>query len=463
MRLGLKILMVLLLTLAILVPLAMIRGTIHERQQYRNAALADIAANYGGRQLFAGPVLVVPYTEITEEEVEQDDGTTRRVVRRAPGQWTFFPDDLSVDGELAPDTRRRGLHQVRVYQWNGSARAAFDVRLPQDEDRTRREIGRPWLAYGIADVGGLRGTPKLAVNGAATAVGQGIGHADGPGVHARLAAPSAGGRLRLDTRLDLQLRGTESFAMLPLGAVNDLRVRSRWPHPKFDGKSPQQDIGDDGFRARWQVASVATNAQRRYRQQPSLAPDEARARLTGLPWTPEADAVTVSLIDPVNPYLQADRATKYGLLFVALTFVGFFMFELVRQLRVHPIQYLLVGLAIAIFFLLLVSLSEHIAFGWAYVASACACIGLIGFYLSAVLRSTARGLGFAAMLATLYATLYGLLLSEDNALVLGAGLLFVILAAIMVATRKVDWYALSGASASPREAGRGTGSCSEPG
>ncbi len=449
MRLGLKILMVLVLTLAILVPLSMIRGTIQERQQYRDAAIAAVAANYGGRQVFAGPVLVVPYTEIREEDVAQDDGTLRRVVRRSEAHWTFFPDTLSVDGKLLPETRKRGLHEVRVYQWDGTATAAFDVRLPADESGVQREIGQPWLSYGIADVSGLRGSAKLAVNGKRLRVGQGIGHADGPGVHARLGAVAAGSRLRLDTRLELELHGTESFAMLPLGASNDLRVRSSWPHPKFDGKSPQQDIGDDGFSARWQIASIATNAQRRYLQQPSLAstaklPGEAQAHLAGMPWTPEADAVTVSLIDPVNPYLQADRATKYGLLFVALTFVGFFMFELIRQLRVHPIQYLLVGLAIAIFFLLLVSLSEHLAFGLAYVLSACACIGLIGFYLSAVLQSTARGLGFAAMLATLYAALYGLLLSEDNALVLGAGLLFLILAAIMVITRKVDWYALSG-------------------
>jgi len=148
------------------------------------------------------------------------------------------------------------------------------------------------------------------------------------------------------------------------------------------------------------------------------------------------------LVDPVNVYTQADRASKYGLLFVLLTFVGFFMFELIKQLPIHPIQYGLVGLALAIFFLLLVSLSEHVEFGVAYLVSSIACIGLLGIYLSAVLRSVARGTGFATMLAMLYAALYGLLVSEDNALVLGAGMLFVILAAIMLITRKVDWYQL---------------------
>lgn len=454
MRLGLKMLLVAGLTLVILVPLMMIRGVIAERQQYRHEAVQDVVASYGGRQVFAGPVLVVPYTETAVEDIEQPDGTLRRVTRRTSSHWTFFPETLAVDGELQPDTRRRGLHQVRVYQWNGTATASFDARIPADDEASRREVGRPWLSYGIADVGGLRGSPKLLVDGRRVPVEQGLGHAAAPGVHARLAAVAAGGRLTLDTRIELQLRGTETFAIAPLGSANELRLRSRWPHPKFEGKSPQHDVDSTGFRAHWQIAAVATNAQRLYLQGASLQPaslnlagqlsGEAASRVVQRPWAAGLDAVSVSLIDPVNPYLQAERATKYGLLFVALTFVGFFMFELVRQIPVHPIQYLLVGAAIAIFFLLLLALSEHIAFGWSYLAAAAACVGLIGFYLSAVLRSVARGAGFAAMLGTLYAVLYGLLLSEDNALVLGAGLLFAILAAIMVVTRKVDWYRVAG-------------------
>ncbi|MGJ4729561.1 cell envelope integrity protein CreD [Luteimonas sp. SDU101] len=445
MRLWLKILMVAGMTLAILVPLVLIRGTIQERQAYRQEAVRDIAANFGGQQVFGGPVLVVPYTETVEEDVVQDDGQVRRVVQRKAGSWTFFPETLSVEGDLQPDTRRRGLHEVRVYQWDGVALAGFDLRLPAPEGGSaRRELGRPWLSYGIADVRGLRGTPRLLVGGVATTPLQGIGHADGPGLHVRLEAPGDDGRIRLDTRIELQLRGTETFAMMPYGRSNDLRLASSWRHPKFEGVSPQHDVDDSGFRARWQVAAVASNAQRRYLQSPALAlPEIPGGAAANLPWSPQPDAVSVSLVDPVNPYLQAERATKYGLLFVLLTFVGFFMFELLKRLPIHPIQYALVGLAIAIFFLLLVSLSEHLAFGVAYLCAAVACIGLIGFYLASVLRSAARGFGFATMLGALYAALYGLLVSEDNALVLGAGLLFLILAAIMVATRKVDWYQLS--------------------
>lgn len=453
MRLGLKFAMVLAMVLAILVPLMMIRGAIAERQGYRNEVVRDIAANYGGRQTVAGPVLVVPYEEDEVAQLAGGDGAPRQGVRRKARQWVFFPDTLAVDGELRPDVRRRGLHEVRVYQWHGNALAGFDVRIPDDGAGLRRTIGRPWLAYGIADVRGLAGTPTLQVNGGAVAVAQGLGHADAPGVHARLPAPQPGARLALDTRLAMDLRGTEGFALLPLARDNRIALRSSWPHPKFEGLSPRHEVGKDGFRATWAIASVASNAQRRYLQHPTLADaampvGNVRVEAAGVGGLPE-DAVGVTLIDPVNPYLQAERATKYGLLFVALTFIGFFMFELMKQLPIHPIQYLLVGLAIAIFFLLLLSLSEHFAFGGSYLAAAVACIGLIAFYLSAVLRSALRGLGFGAMLAVLYAALYGLLLSEDNALALGAGLLFAVLAGVMVATRKVDWYQAGRASAAP--------------
>jgi inner membrane protein len=226
-------------------------------------------------------------------------------------------------------------------------------------------------------------------------------------------------------------------------------LASTWPHPQFGGSflPRTRAIDSKGFRARWEVSSLATSAQAQYnagRTVPRVISDAAGTHGAGVDGigVEGLDAIGISLVDPVNVYSQADRASKYGLLFVLLTFVGFFMFELIKQLPIHPIQYGLVGLALAIFFLLLLSLSEHIAFAWAYLVASMACIGLLGFYLSHVLRSRARGLGFAAMLATLYAALYGLLVSEDNALVLGSGLLFLILAAIMVVTRKVDWYEL---------------------
>ncbi|TWI07358.1 cell envelope integrity protein CreD [Aerolutibacter ruishenii] len=436
MRFWIKFGFVFAMTLAILVPLGLIDGVVDDRQRNRAEAVAQISSTFAGAQVFGGPVLVVPYTDSVEVEVADTGGGTRKVRRDRQSTWTYFPDSLDVAGPLEPSTRRLGLHSVRVYEWAGRADARFTLDVPAASDPlANRRIGQPWLSYGIADVRGLRGTPRLTVNGAPTAVLQGQGSRDGAGVHARLPAPQAGSRTKLSARLDLVLGGTESLSLVPLGWQNRFALDSSWPHPRLAGRFParQPRIDGDGFAAQWEIPALAADAQRQYRSGRAL---EA------------IDSVDVSLVDPVNAYTQADRAIKYGILFVLLTFVGFFMLELLLQLRIHPIQYGLVGLALSIFFLLLVSLSEHIAFGLAYALASAACVGVIGFYLCHVLGSAWRGVGFALILGTLYAALYGLLVSEDNALLLGSLLLFAILAGLMVATRKVDWYRASASTPS---------------
>jgi inner membrane protein len=305
------------------------------------------------------------------------------------------------------------------------------VRIPLDDDpATPRTIGEPRLGVAIGDVRGLVGMPSLRVAGTPRTLRQGLGHGDASGLHARLAAPRAGATLAFDVEFRSSLQGTETLSIAPLAGRNAIALESPWPHPQFHGDflPRTRAIGPDGFRARWEVSSLASNAQAQFREM-IVRPEADRT-----------EAISVSLVDPVNAYSLVDRATKYGVLFVLLTFVTFFMFEFLRQLRIHPIQYGLVGLAIATFFLLLLALSERIPFGMAYSVAAIACVSLTGYYLGHVLGRWARGAGFAAMLGTLYAALYGLLISEDNALVLGAGLLFLILATIMVLTRKVDWY-----------------------
>ncbi|MFZ5636805.1 MAG: cell envelope integrity protein CreD [Pseudomonadota bacterium] len=463
MRLLLKILMVVGMTILLLVPLMMIRGTIQERQSYRDEAVRTIARSTAGEQALTGPVLVVPYVETVEVEEKNANGEVIRKVKRdgESGQWVFFPTTMEVRGEIKPRSKFLGLHEVRSYEFESRTIAAFQARIPADENpELPRKIGQPWLNYGIADVRGLAGVPKLRIGDADAKLERGLGGVSGSGLHARLAAPKAGSEIAIATDLKFALEGTESLAIAPLAQRNRIEIDSKWRHPQFNGSFTARNkrIDDKGFHAEWEVSSLATNAQAQYlagNLRPAAAPSGADSAARAAADAAAAaayeasatnagglDVVAVSLVDPVNVYSQADRATKYGILFVLLTFVGFFMFELIKQLRIHPIQYGLVGLALAIFFLLLVALSERIAFGWAYLAASAACIGLLGYYVSHVLKSWSRGLGFAAMIATLYGVLYGLLISEDNAMVLGAGLLFLILTAIMVVTRKVDWYAI---------------------
>jgi inner membrane protein len=221
-----------------------------------------------------------------------------------------------------------------------------------------------------------------------------------------------------------------SLAFVPIGKTNVVQLRAAWPHPNFGGRFlPQTKQSDEhGFSARWEVSHLASR--------------NSDLLQRGLKDPSSLETFDVSFIEPVNIYQQAERAVKYGVLFIALTFAAFFLFEILKDLRIHPLQYGLVGLALAVFFLLLVSLSEHVTFLYAYLAASVSCVLLIGYYLSHVLGGWRRGAAFAVKLALLYGVLYGLLLSEDNALMLGSLLLFVALAAIMVLTRRIDWYRL---------------------
>jgi inner membrane protein len=186
-------------------------------------------------------------------------------------------------------------------------------------------------------------------------------------------------------------------------------------------------VNGNGFSATWDVSSLAAGTQVQMESKPAKT----------------IDLMSVSLLTPIDPYKLSDRATKYGILFVVLTFGGFFLFEMMKELPIHPVQYLLVGFGLSIFFLLLVSFSEHMTFAVAYLIASAACIGLLTVYLSYVLRNVIRGIGFGSMLTALYAAVYGLLISEDNALILGSLMLFAVLAAVMVVTRKIDWYKVS--------------------
>jgi inner membrane protein len=232
----------------------------------------------------------------------------------------------------------------------------------------------------------------------------------------------------------MNLQGTESLAIVPLAQDNRVMLTSNWPHPSFRGQflpQPQsQQVGRDGFTAQWHLTALASRAQ----QQVQALFDAKKDGLAAV------ERLEVAFIEPIDIYSLSDRAVKYGFLFVGLTFGCFLLFEMLKRLPIHPAQYALVGLALATFFLLLLALSEHIAFWIAYLIAATACIALMGYYLSAVLASLWRGMSFAIMLAALYSALYGLLVSEDNALLLGSLLVFAVIAAAMVLTRKVDWY-----------------------
>jgi inner membrane protein len=232
------------------------------------------------------------------------------------------------------------------------------------------------------------------------------------------------------------IAGSRDLSMLPLGSTTTLQLHSNWPHPSFHGAflPAEHTITAQGFDARWQVLEL----NRSYRQlwsdfevnEGSLA----------------ESSFGVGLYQAVDAYQRGERAVKYALLFIALTFLTFFAWEQVTRNPMHPLQYLLIGLALSIFYLLLIALSEHISFLAAYVTAAVALVVLIGVYIAGALRSSIRGGVAGVAMSGVYALLYALVLSEDYALLLGAIVLFVALAAVMLVTRRIDWYRLGTAA-----------------
>ncbi|WP_017903072.1 cell envelope integrity protein CreD [Pseudomonas asplenii] len=424
-----------LLMLLLLIPLMMIDGLINERQYLRDGVLEDIARSSSNSQLISGPVLVVPYRQTVREWTTDAKGKRIQESKEVSGRLFMLPDRFEVDGKIQTERRARGIYEARLFHANNHISGTFvlPAQLGIDEDFADYRFDEPYLAVGISDIRGIENALTLQLGDRQLEFTPGTQVSWlGDGVHVTLPRVDGRQQQRLDFEFDLTLQGTGQLQVIPVGKTSSVHLAADWPHPSFIGNylPAQREVTEQGFTANWQTSFFSTNLH----EAMSSCVDTNRCESFN------DRSFGVSLIDPVDQYLKSDRAIKYALLFIALTFAGFFLFEVLKRLSVHPIQYALVGVALALFYLLLLSLSEHLGFGMAYLVSAGACVGLIGFYTCHVLRGLGHGLGFAAALAALYGLLYGLLSAEDYALLMGSLLLFSLLGVFMVLTRKLDWY-----------------------
>jgi inner membrane protein len=428
-----KALMIGSIVLMLLIPLTMLRGLVKERANLREHAYTRVAEGWGGDTVVGGPMLVIPTERIVLEN------NVRKLLRSdlylLPAQL-----DMSVDMKLEPEPRVIGIYAVPVYQSAIKLAGRFEVdalqpflnkegvsylwnqariRLPLSQSRSLREVRTAQFA-----------TSALKFGPAAPGLFR--------GVEAPVDATALLESKSIEFAFDTVVAGSRKFSMLPLGSTSTVTLSSDWPHPSFEGSflPVERSIREDGFDARWQVLEL----NRTYRQA-WFEGEVTDAMLT-------ESAIGVGLYQAVDVYQRAERAIKYALLFIALTFLTFFAWEHLSGLRLHPLQYLLVGLALSMFYVLLIALSEHLRFVLAYAIAAVALVSLMGAYISGALRSSSRGLAVASAMSVVYGLLYALILSEDYALLMGAITLFTALAAVMIATRKIDWYRLGSDTAS---------------
>jgi inner membrane protein len=420
------------LTLLMLWPLARVGSLVSERQELQHQAYGVISAGFGGSQTIGGPIISVD----TQDLVVDSSAKNTAEVWRAGAPARLLSDKLHVESDVAVEVRRKGIYSIPVYvsrfvvtgQFTPESIArvlASSVDMRVVPTHAAIQLPLPGVKY-------LRGLTLFSVNGQPLHVTN-----EEIGGFAALSAPidleSLDRGTPLNFRLEFELAGSDSLHFLPLASDTTVTARIAWPHPDFDGAflPISHENSARGYSADWHILELNRAIPQVWRG----------ATVTNSALL--ATSFGVRMFQPSDIYTQNYRAMRYGILFIAITFACFFACEhVVRGMRLHPMQYLLVGLALATFYLLLLALSEHVGFAIAYTIGAAGLVALITTYIAGA-TSNRRAAGWiGAALATAYAVLYVILLSEDYALLFGALLVFAVLAALMLATRRLDWAAV---------------------
>lgn len=408
-------------------PLMMVRELINERADYRNEVVDAIEQSTSGSQKLAGPLIAIPITETLTRMENQKEVNYQR-------SWVYYwlPESLAVAGKQTVESRRVGIYSGQVWHNVLQIKASFDPLRLAALRKTNIVLGQPRLVVSVGDARGIGAIHAPEVNGNVLSVEPGLGiSGDGAGIHMPMPALAEDNK-PLEIAFSLDLNGTGEFSLVPLGRNSELQLTSNWPHPGFLGSflPTQREVSAAGYRAHWQSSWFANDMGSYFKDDMEI------------PWSrlPAFSADVMSLADQ---YQLTDRATKYAILLIGLTFMAFFVFESLTRRPLHPMQYLLVGLSLVLFYLVLLALSEHIGFTAAWLAASLSGAVMNGIYLQAVLRGWRNSLLFVAALLLLDGVMWFLLHSEDSALLLGTGVLALALSVLMFLTRSVDWYALS--------------------
>lgn len=408
-------------------PLMMVRELINERADYRSEVVDAIEQSTSGSQKLAGPLIAIPITETLTRMENQKEVNYQR-------SWVYYwlPESLAVAGKQTVESRRVGIYSGQVWHNALQIKASFDPLRLAALRKTNIVLGQPRLVVSVGDARGIGAIHAPEVNGNVLSVEPGLGiSGDGAGIHMPMPALAEDNK-PLEIAFSLDLNGTGEFSLVPLGRNSELQLTSNWPHPGFLGSflPTQREVSAAGYRAHWQSSWFANDMGSYFKDDMEI------------PWS-RLPALSADVMSLADQYQLTDRATKYAILLIGLTFMAFFVFESLTRRPLHPMQYLLVGLSLVLFYLVLLALSEHIGFTAAWLAASLSGAVMNGIYLQAVLRGWRNSLLFVAALLLLDGVMWFLLHSEDSALLLGTGVLALALSVLMFLTRRVDWYALS--------------------
>jgi inner membrane protein len=456
---GFKLFLTIIVGLVLTIPLFSVWLLVYDRQTQQQEATGSITAGWGGPQAMAGPVLVIPYRANASETVVQNGESVTRTNPVAK-ELTLAPEVGEVETKLRPDVRKRSIYEAVVYDADVTGKARFV--LPPDLPRTgvdsaQMDLSRAELRFGLSDPRGLASNPRVALGGRELRLLPGGGSGGGRGFFGWIDASHLTSQ-PLVVDFAYEFRGNGSLSLVPQAGDTLWTVKSSWPSPSFGGDflPGARSVGANGFEATYRVGNLALGRSLVSTGDPGASnmveklPAPSAAYTAAMPAGGDAvQAASISLIQPVDLYSQVNRATKYGFLFIGFTFLALLMFDVIGGVRVSAVEYLLMGAALILFFVLLLAFAEVIGFTPAYVLASAAIAGLNTAYSAAVLGSWRRAGFIGGLLVGLYAVLYILLSLEAYSLLIGSLLLFAALAGVMYATRRIDWgapRAISGAA-----------------
>jgi len=426
----LRVIFISFVVLLLQIPIGMIDSQVNERQVTKNQAVKDVTSKWGYAQHIKGPRLVVPYHEITTWKDRDGEVRKNRIKRFV----TFLPETLNIQANVESEIRYRGIFEIPLYKTQ--LRLVGQFKKP---DFSRWGIDPKlilWkhaeLIVGVTDPRGIRKQAFVKWGSREIALEPGMGKSghNESGFHVLLK--EGFDEASYDYQIDLALNGNEHLYFSPMAKETAIKLESDWPDPSFQGyKLPtSRTISATGFNADWNISSISRSYPQAW-----LHHDFDTNKLNSA-------RVGVDFISPVDNYRMTERSIKYVMLFLLLTFVSIWLIEVIAKVRVHLLQYLLVGLGMCLFYLLLLAFSEHIGFVWAYIVSSLAVIMMTALYSRVVLKTGKRALIVGTGITALYIYLYTLLQEQNYSLLFGSIGVFGVLAGVMYVTRNIDWYAL---------------------
>lgn len=414
---ALRIILIASIIILLIIPLLMVQSLVTDRQTYRQEAVNEISKSWAGVQSIAGPIITV-----TRKIDEIDNKGNKYFVTK---NEYYLPETLKVDVEVTPEKRYKGIYDVMLYK--SKIKMSGTINLSKMKEKYPDEkFDESYISFNISDLRGIQKDAKLNLNGKVYKLI--------PGLKDKVFKNGFYSDLDLNTQdllqnfdIELEINGMENLEFVPLGKFTEVNMKSSWNNPSFEGAflPSSREITEDGFTAQWKVNYFNRSYPQEWENQT---------------YDPFLSAFGVKLLVPVDEYQKTMRTSKYGLLIIILTFLSFFMIELFSKKVIHPIQYLLVGLALIIFYSILLAISEYILFQYSYLISSLLIIAVIGFYAKSIYQSKQLSMIITGMLMMFYGFMYVILQLQDYSLLIGNIALFIILAAIMFLTRKINWY-----------------------